>query len=266
MATEPNALRSRRALLAAAAGSAAAVVASAALPLTTAAHDADDMQLAAVNASPGTTQLNCTPLDVDAFVVNAANANTGSGIVAAGAHAPGIRTYSGEQAALYAINGDESGAVTATGTITTGVYGFAETAPDPTVTVGVGVWGDSPDWGVFGSGAVGVYGWGANGVVGESSSSSAGVLALGKSATDVALEVVGRVRFSRSGKVTMAANTKTKVVNLPGMSSSCHVLAVLRSNRGCRWVRAVVPTTGHFTIYLNTAVTSSTSVAWFVLN
>ena len=37
MATEPNGLRSRRALLAAAAGSAAAVVASAALPLTTAA-------------------------------------------------------------------------------------------------------------------------------------------------------------------------------------------------------------------------------------
>jgi hypothetical protein len=41
---------------------------------------------------------------------------------------------------------------------------------------------------------------------------------------------------------------------------------VLRSNRSGRYVRAVVPTAGSFTIYLNTTVTSSTYVVWFVLN
>jgi hypothetical protein len=41
---------------------------------------------------------------------------------------------------------------------------------------------------------------------------------------------------------------------------------VLHSNRASRYVRAVVPTTGSFTIYLNTSVTSATYVAWFVIN
>jgi hypothetical protein len=55
-------------------------------------------------------------------------------------------------------------------------------------------------------------------------------------------------------------------VNLAGVSFSSLVFAVLRSNRSGRYVRAVVPTTGYFTIYLNTTVTSSTYVVWFVLN
>jgi hypothetical protein len=113
--------RSRRALLAAAAGGAAALAAQAALPLAVAAHDPDDLQLAAINLAPGSTVLNCTALDTDAFVVHAANSNTGAGVVTAGAHAPGLKSYSGEQAAVFAINGDESGAVTPAQTITTGV-------------------------------------------------------------------------------------------------------------------------------------------------
>ena len=55
-------------------------------------------------------------------------------------------------------------------------------------------------------------------------------------------------------------------INLKGTTSSSRVFAVLHSNRASRYVRAVVPTTGSFTIYLNASVTSATYVAWFVIN
>jgi hypothetical protein len=55
-------------------------------------------------------------------------------------------------------------------------------------------------------------------------------------------------------------------VTLAGTSSASRVFAVLHSNRAGRYVRAVVPTTGSFTIYLNTTVTSATYIAWFVLD
>jgi len=258
--------RSRRALLAAAAGGAAALAASAALPLTAAATDPYDLALSQVNVAGGTTQLDCIMLDADALVVNAANANTGSGVVASGAHAPGVRAYSGEQAALYALNGDQSHAATQAQTIVTGVYGWAPTAPDPTVSVGSGVWGDSDDVGVYGSGGTGVYGYGGVGVVGESASTSAGVLAVAKSATDLALDVRGKAHFSRSGRSNISAGASSKLINLAGVTSGSKVFALLHSNRSGRYVRAVVPATGRFRIYLNASVSSTTSVAWFVLD
>ena len=149
--------RTRRALLVAAAGGAAALAARAALPGAAQAHDVDDLKLADVNSAAGTTTLNCTALDVDALVVHGANANTGSGIVAVGAHAPGVRAYSGEDAALYAINGDESGAATQAQTTLTGAYGYAPASLDPQTVIGTGVWGDSGDIGVIGTGALGVF-------------------------------------------------------------------------------------------------------------
>ena len=116
-------------------------------------------------------------------------------------------------------------------------------------------------------GFVGVYGYGSNGVVGEANTASgAGVTAYGLGANDLALDVVGKVRFSRSGRTSVAAGHSTKTVSLAGVSSSSRVFAVLHSNRSGRYVRAVVPTTGSFKIYLNATVSSSTYVAWFVLN
>jgi hypothetical protein len=41
---------------------------------------------------------------------------------------------------------------------------------------------------------------------------------------------------------------------------------VLNSNRSGRYVRAVVPASGKFTIYLNSTVSSSTYVAFFVID
>ena len=267
MVSEMDTVRSRRAILSAAAGVAGAVVASAALPLTVAAHDPDDMQLAATNSAPGSTVLNCTALDTDAFVVHAANANAGSGIVAAGAHAPGIRTYSGEQAAMFAINGDDTEAAAPADTVVTGVYGFAPTAPDPNTSIGSGVWGDSPDIGVYGSGSVGVEGFGGWGVAGFANTSvgSVGVYAQADLPSR-ALYVDGKAHFSRSGRSTIGAGRSSVTVTLSGTSSGSRVFAVLHSNRAGRYVRAVVPTTGRFTIYLNTTVTSATYVAWFVLD
>jgi hypothetical protein len=268
MSPGADAPRSRRALLAAAAGSAAVLAASAAIPFSAAAHDADDLQLAAVNAAPGTTQLNCTALDVDALVVLAANANSGSGIVAAGAHAPGIRTYSGEQAALFAINGDESGAATAAETITTGVYGYAPTAPDPTKSIGSGVWGDSPDIGVAGSGTWGVNGFGAIGVEGDANNNagSIGVWAWAPTTAQTALRVTGKVSLSRSGRKSMATGASTLTISLAGVTTSSKVFAVLATSETGRYVRAVVPATGSFKVYLNTTLASSAVVAWFVLD
>src|SRR4029453_2130867 len=51
----------------------------------------------------------------------------------------------------------------------TGVYGFAPVLPSEN-DFGAGVWGDSPDVGVFGSGTVGTYGFGAVGVQGLANS------------------------------------------------------------------------------------------------
>ena len=143
-----------------------------------------------------------------------------------------------------------------------GVVGWSIAPPDPE-------W-YTPDvtayTGVFGFGGAGVYGVGTYGVIGESVSASAGVLAVGQSATDIALEVQGKVKFSRSGRATLGAGKSSVKVTLAGVSTGSRVFAVLHSNRTGRWVQSVVPTTGSFTIYLNGTVTASTYIAWFVLN
>jgi hypothetical protein len=138
------------------------------------------------------------------------------------------------------------------------------------------VWGDSPDDGVVGSGGLtgvlglgggaGVVGIGDDGVVGIGGPTGAGVRAFGDTTTTVALAVSGKVTFSRSGRVTIATGKSSIKVNLAGTTTSSRVFAVLHSNRSGRYVRAVVPTTGSFTIYLNTTVTANTFIAWFVIN
>ena len=111
----------------------------------------------------------------------------------------------------------------------------------PTDTVGVGVFGDSDDWGVFGSGNIGVYGYGNVGVVGESAGADAGVVALAASASSVALEVLGKAKFSRSGRTSIGKGKSSLKITLAGTSTSSHVLAVLGSVQTGRYIRAVVP-------------------------
>jgi len=71
-----------------------------------------------------------------------------------------------------------------------------------------------------------------------------------------------RAAFAATGKATIAAGKASKSISLAGCTTSTIVFALLASSRGGRWVRAVVPTTGSFTVYLNTTVASNTAVAW----
>ena len=252
MTDNASAPRSRRALLAAAAGGAAALAASAALPLTTLATDPEDVRKGFDNPTTATTGVTNATANSDALA--AAAAGTGFGLKGSSTGGAGIVGWSISAPALDPADGAY-----------TGIYGWSPAGPVDG-PVGVGVVGVSDDWGVFGNGTVGVYGYGTFGVVGESSSTAAGVTAYAKSTTDLALDVVGKVRFSRSGRSSIAAGQSTKTVSLAGVSSGSRVFAVLHSNRSGRYVRAVVPTSGSFKIYLNTTVSSTTYVAWFVLN
>ena len=245
--------RSRRALLAAAAGGAAALAASAAMPLSLAAHDADDVQLGTANASTATTSIADSTADSDAFAASAEG--TGIGLSGTSTGGAGVWAWS-----ISAPPGWDP-----TFGSYTGVYGFSPASPT-TDTVGTGVFGDSDDWGIYGQGNIGIYGYGNVGVVGESAGAQAGVVALGASASSVALEVIGRAKFSRSGRTSMGKGKSSLKVTLAGTTTSSHVFAVMGSVQTGRYVRAVVPASGSFTVYLNTTTTAAAYIHWFVIN
>jgi hypothetical protein len=254
MADVVDSTRSRRALLAAAAGGAAALAASAAMPLAVAAADPDDVVKGTDNATTATTSITNSTDATDAFGATATGA--GAGLVGGSTGAAGLIAWSASAA----------GSVDRATTEYTGAYGWSP-ASSSLESVGVGVWGDSPDWGVFGTGSVGIYGWGGVGVIGEGfDESGPGVLALGSTTTAPALEVVGKVKFSRSGRKSIAKGKSSVTVTLAGTTTTSKVFAVLASNRGGRYVRAVVAAAGKFTIYLNTSVTSKSTISWFVLD
>jgi hypothetical protein len=268
---------SRRALLTAALGGAAAVAAQAALPIAAQAHDVDDVQLGAPNSSATTTEIDASADNVDAFKGTATG--TGAGVAGAAASGPGVRADSDVVAGVYAVSGDDSGAAPLANTASTGAYGYTPTSPDPDNFFGAGLWGDSPDVGVYGSGTTGVFGSGAVGVEGDGFNSggigvlgyagdpgTAGVYGYAGANDRWGLYVQGRVHFSRSGRSTIAAGHASKTISKAGVTSSSLVFAVLRSNRSGRWVRAVVPASGKFTVYLNNAVTKSTDIVWWILN
>jgi hypothetical protein len=243
MASDPNAPRSRRALLAAAAGGAAAMAASAAMPLTAA-------------AAP-------TPMVTE--TANSAGAETSLTETAAGAIAFKASTTNPDRAGLVGATGDQTDSNDGFTTYT-GVYGWSPTQPDPNFFA-TGVWGDSDDVGTYGSGTIGLMGDGLFGVVGRGDAGGTAVQAQAfDEDNDVALRVLGKVQFSRAGRHTIGAGRSSIKITRAGVTSSSRIFAVLHSNRAGRYVRAVVPTTGSFTIYLNTTVTSATYVAWFVIN
>lgn len=246
--------RSRRALLAAAAGGAAALAAQAALPLTAMAADPNDVLLGGPNASTATTSITNSTSNSTAF--SAAAVGTGYGVEATSTGGAGSFAWSITAPDWWLV---EYGAYT-------GAFGYAPTLPDPDFAA-TGVWGDSPDIGVYGTGSIGVSGRGSIGVFGQSTNSSfPGVVANGATASSPALEVNGKVKFNRAGRKTIGAGKSTLVVNMAGVTSTSKVLAVLNSNRSSRYVRAVVPAAGKFTIYLNSSVSSSTYVAYFVFD
>jgi hypothetical protein len=265
----------RRAMLAAAAGGAAAIAARAAMPVRTLAADPNDLVLNQDN--PTTTDTGVTNATPNGNAFHGHAAGTGSGIVGSGADGPGARAASNTVAAVFAVSGDGTDAAPLADTLSTGIYGYTP-GHDPNVAA-AGVWGDSGDHGVVGTGGGGVAGYGNYGVEGHGfgtggvgvygvgeTAGNIGVYAYAKEADGTALKVVGKATFSRSGRTYFSAGRSTKEIFVRGVNSSSLVFAVLSTNRSGRWVRAVVPVTGRFVIYLNLAVTAPTNVVWWVLN
>jgi hypothetical protein len=255
MPPESQPLRSRRAILAAAAGSAAAVVASAALPLAAAAAPAN-VQTEQDNPSIATTSITDSGAGSTAFQGNATGTGAGYGVEGTSLGAGGVVGWSVSPSDVDPAD-----------TQYTGVFGSAPTFPDPNI-YSTGVWGDSPDIGVFGSGGYGVVGFGGIGVEGDANSQpgSIGVVAYAPTNSQRALVVSGKVSFSRSGRKTMSSGSASTTVSLSGVTTSSKVFAVLATNEKGRWVRSAVPGTNSFVIRLNTALSSSAVVSWFVLD
>jgi len=261
MPPESQPLRSRRALLTAAAGTAAALAASAALPLTAAAADPDDVVKGVDNATTATTSITDSGTGSTAFQGHAIGFGTGYGVEGTSLGAGGVVGWSVEPPTTYWPDFDPAF------TQYTGVFGSAPTFPDPNI-LATGVWGDSPDIGVYGTGGYGVYGFGGVAVQGvaNSQTGSIGVRAIAPTNSQKALVVSGKVSFSRSGRKSMAKGTRAVTVSLAGVTTSSKVFAVLATSESGRWVRAVVPATNSFSIRLNTALLSSAVVSWFVLD
>jgi hypothetical protein len=247
--------RTRRAILAAAAGGAAALAATAMLPATAAAADPNDVVKDQDNATTATTSVTNATADVDSFAANA----TGLGAGAVGTSAAGAGVVGWSVTAPDWFTGLVSS--------NTGVFGSAP-AGDHIDTYGTGVWGDSEDFGVYGSGTWGVVGYGGIGVEGDANDQigSVGVWAYAPSTSQYALRVSGKVNFSRSGRIAMSSGRSSVAKTLAGVTSVSKVFAVLSTSESGRYVRAVVPASGKFTIYLNTTLTSSAVVSWFVLD
>jgi hypothetical protein len=193
-------------------------------------------------------------------VAGSAQNQVGAGVAGFVGSGIELNTFDAIEAGVFGLGGG--------GTSTTaGVWGH-------TVT-GVGVYGSGP-WGVYGTGAVGVTGdvapggTGVYGFVGTTTppipTGSVAVEARVASTSHLALNVVGRAKFSRSGRILIGAGKSSIVISLTGVSASSLVFANLYTYRSGTWVISATPTTNTITIRLNKTLTSSAYVVWFVLN
>ncbi|HSK51798.1 MAG TPA: hypothetical protein VLA44_03525 [Clostridia bacterium] len=264
MANDTTTARSRRALLAAAAGGAAALAATAAMPLTALAADGDDVVLGVANTEESTTSIS-----------NSTEGSTGFAVNATGAAAALLGTSTGA-AGVYAVSVDGTDAALIENTSYTGVYGWSPSTPPESEFAAAGVVGQSPDIGLYGDGYYGSVGWGFYGaagfghvgLLGEALDPGGyGVHAVGDTTTNFGLRVDGRIRLTnRAGRATIGAGRSSVVVNVSGATTVSRVYAVLNSNRSGRYVRAVVPSAGKITIYLNSTVSAASTVSWLLLD
>jgi hypothetical protein len=284
MSVESSTPRSRRAVLAAALGGLGAIVASRFIaPEAVTAADGDAVTVG--SARTGTTETSITTSGSANAIAGISDTGTGlrgssTSTVPVDSNAPGNATgVIGTSGAITNIAGN---------TGETGVYGFSNTTPASN-----GIWGDSlqgtgvygtGDTGVYGSGYWGVYGIGRIGVMGDGMTTDTGVYgfagdtippdppagvgvqATAGSVLQTALRVTGKVKFSRSGRIAIAAGGSSKKVSMPGVTTSSYIIATLQTRRTGVYVASVVPATGYFTIYLNKSVSSSTYVGYLVIN
>jgi hypothetical protein len=261
MSTDETTPRSRRALLAAAAGAAGALAASAAVPAAMRAADPDDVVKGVDNATTATTTVTDTGEGSTAFAGHATGTGTGYGLEGTALGAAGVFGWS-----VSAPDWGGDPPFDPAFTLYAGVFGSSPTGVDP--YWGTGVWGDSPDTGVYGSGSIGVEGYGGLAVAGFANGTTGSTALYGESPdnSSYALYTKGKVHFNRSGRKSVSAGKSSIVHSLSGVTSGSKVFAVLASNESGRWVRAVVPASGKFTVYFNTRLSSRASVSWFVLD
>jgi hypothetical protein len=160
-----------------------------------------------------------------------------------------------------------------------GVYGLA----DLNTTGGTGIAGDSytDSTGVLGFsgeeqipspipgvGVVGMAGTGAStGVRGHAlAGSTYGVVASAASTSQVALYVSGKLKLSRSGRVSTTSSATSKKVTMAGVTTSSYIVATLQTSVSGCYVRAVVPASGSFTIYLSKAPGKTAYIGYVVVN
>lgn len=235
--------RSRRALLGAAAGAAAAAAAAAAIPASVAGADPNDVVLGADNTTTTRTKVTSSVMGGDGAALVGENSSPGGqgvlgiadlqggiGVVGRASNGTGVR------AAGYLYGVDASG-----------------------YSSGVRAWtGDN-------AGAA-VYGYLGNGSSPPAPSAGAAVLASAPDVATTALEVLGKVKFSRSGKASMSAAQTSKAVTKAGVTTSSYVLATLQTRVSGLSILAVVPGAGKFTIYLNKAPGKTISIGYLIIN
>ncbi len=239
------------------------------------AHDVDDVQKGVDNPTTATTTITDSGAASTALAGHATGAADLSGVAGAG-----LEGTSALGAGVFAWSINAPTLVPNASVLShTGVYGFSP-AGNGIDTFGAGVWGDSEDAGVYGSGTFGVIGNGSIGMIGEVNGSDNGIGVVGDGsgsaggigvlafadAGSTALHAEGKVHFSRSGRVAMSAGHSSKAVTLAGGTGGSKVFAVLATTEPGRFVRAVVPAAGKFTIYLNTTLATAAVVSWFVLD
>jgi hypothetical protein len=239
--------QTRRAVLASAVGAMAATAAAAINgPATALGHDADDVRLGGSNSATTPTS-----------IINGSTSDTV------------LALYSDQASQAFTVS---NGTGTAVFGNSDGAYGVVGNGPTGVLGQGLSAERIGVDGRSYADGGTGTRGWSSSvtgvtvGLAGRVDSASGFAVLARNTAGGTALEADGKVRFRRSGKATIAKGAASRKVTLSGVTSASMVYAMLASSRSGRWVRAVVPASGSFTVYLNGKVGAKTKVSWFVLD
>lgn len=283
--------RSRRAVLAAALGGLGALAAHAlGRPAPAVAADPNDVVKNADNATTALTSVTQGTAVTDAF---AGSSPTGTGLRGHSTDdTPSTFPMGSRRTGVIGAVGDTTGMDQTTDEV--GVYGFSFVSGNSVGVLGDGSFGSITrgNYGAVGIGDTGVLGFnftdsparsigvqgdvgpGSTGVYGNTGVNVApapptggiGVYARAETNSQTALQVSGKVKFSRSGRLAVPRGRTSISRSTPGVTTSSIIIAVLQTSEAGTWVRAAVPATGRFTVYFNRALPSSSYVGWFIIN
>jgi hypothetical protein len=268
MSLDTTVPRSRRALLAAALGVGVATVANAlGRPTPVRANDPNDVVLGTYNWAPTRTVIAS---DADDGVAGSSSGSNMSGVYGVNSNADGYGVFGRNQSheatgylggpdvgahgggSFAGVTGESSGwGVIGSSESGGGVFGMSGQVAWVVEPANAGVWGVAEN----NAASVGVYGYSSGGTGGRFGTS-----------TGTALQVVGKAKFDRAGKVTIKKGSVQYKKTLAGVTGSSQAFAVLRTHRSGTYVVAVVCGTGYFTIHLNRALLSDTGCSYFVVN